>query len=385
MNSKLNNELNAVNHRLANTENYYHSLFEESPVPIWEEDFSEIKNHIEEIKRSGVSDIETYFKSNPNEIENCFNKIVILNVNQVAVELNEANSKEQLLNSYRNFFDHNSNEYLIKQFIAIANNETQCSFEARLVTFNKNIRNVLFKWQVVKGFEEDYSRVFLTTKDLTEKIVHDNIMLQTSNREKEVLLKEVHHRVKNNLQIVTSLLNLQSYAIEEPSTKDIFDVSLNRIKSMASVHEMLYKSSDFSKIEYQAYLTSLISGLVNSIKGDNHSIEFDLNANGLSLNIDTSIPLGLLITELITNSLKHGIKGDEKGKIYVHLTRKKKSIITLEIGDDGIGLPKDFVIEDSETLGLQLANSLVEQLNGKCEKDLSKKGAHFIIEFEEQL
>lgn len=367
-----------------NAENYYHSLFEESPVPIWEEDFSEIKNYIEKIKNSGVSDIEEFFKSNPEEIKNCFNKIVVLNVNQAAVELNEANSKEQLLDSYRNFFDQNSNEYLIRQFVAIANNESKCSFEARLVTFNKNIRNVLFNWHVVKGFEEDYGRVFLTTKDLTEKIVHDNIILQTSNREKEVLLKEIHHRVKNNLQIVTSLLNLQSYSINEPSTKDIFEVSLNRIKSMSAVHEMLYKSNDFSKIEYQNYLTTLITGLVNSIKGESHAINLDLKANNISLNIDTSIPLGLLITELVTNSLKHGIKGDDIGNIYVRLTRKEAPLILLEIGDDGIGLPKDFVIEDSETLGLQLAHSLIEQLNGKCEKDLTKKGAHFKIEFEEQ-
>lgn len=383
MNSKSAIEFDIENDRLNNAENYYHSLFEESPVPIWEEDFSEIKRYIEKLKKSGRTDIEAYFNSHPEEIEKCFNKIIIINVNQAAVELNEAKSKEQLLDSYKKFFDHNSNEYLIRQFVAIANNETHCSFEARLVTFNKNIRNVLFKWNVVKGFEDNYGRVFLTTKDLTEKIVHDNLMLQTSNREKEVLLKEVHHRVKNNLQIVTSLLNLQSYTINDPLTKDVFDVSLNRIKSMAVVHEMLYRSSDFSKIEYQAYLTTLISGLVNSIKGESHAIEIDLNANNLSLNIDTSIPLGLLITELVTNSLKHGIKGDEKGKIYVHLTRKEKSIL-LEIGDNGIGLPKDLIIEDSETLGLQLANSLVEQLNGKCEKDLSKKGAHFKIEFEEQ-
>lgn len=383
MDSNTEINFNLENDRINNAENYYHSLFEESPVPIWEEDFSEIKKYIEKIKKSGVTDIENYFTSHPEEIQNCFNKIRILNVNQSAVELNEAKSKEQLLNSYKNFFDHNSNEYMIKQFVAIANNETKCSFEARLVTFNKNIRNVLFKWTVVKGYEENYGRIFLTTKDLTEKIVHDNIMLQTSNREKEVLLKEVHHRVKNNLQIVTSLLNLQSYAINDPLTKDIFDVSLNRIKSMAAVHEMLYKSNDFSKIEYQKYLTTLISDLINSIKGENHSIEVELNANNISLNIDTSIPLGLLITELVTNSLKHGIKGDEKGKIYVRLIKKEKSIL-LEIGDDGIGLPKDFSIEDSETLGLQLANSLVEQLNGKCEKDLTQKGAHFKIEFEEQ-
>jgi len=364
--------------------NYYHSLFEESPIPIWEEDFSEIKLHLEALKSSGVNNIEHYFHENPEQLEVCFNKLIVVNVNQAAVELNESVSKEQLLESYKKFFDHNSKDYIIKQFLAIANNETHCSFEARLVTFKKNIRNVWFRWNVVKGYEDTYGRVLLSTKDLTEKIVNDNIMLQASNREKEVLLKEVHHRVKNNLQIVTSLLNLQSYSINDSKTKDIFDVSLNRIKSMAAVHEMLYKSSDFSKIKYQSYLTTLISGLVNSIKGDNCHVTLDINAYELCLNIDTSIPLGLLITELVTNSLKHGIKNDEKGEIYVYLERMEDNSLQLQIGDDGVGLPEEFDLENTDSLGLQLVHSLIEQLSGKCSKDRSRKGTHIIIEFFEQ-
>lgn len=364
--------------------NYYHSLFEESPIPIWEEDFSEIKLHIESLKEKGISNIGSYFTENPEEIESCFNKLKVINVNQAAVELNEAKSKDQLLESYKNFFDHKSREYIVKQFVAIANNETGCAFEAQFITFNRNIRNVIFRWNVVKGFEDCYSRVFLTTKDMTEKIVNDNIMLQTSNREKEVLLKEVHHRVKNNLQIVTSLLNLQSYTINDSTTKDIFNVSLNRIKSMASVHEMLYKSSDFSKIEYQIYLNTLISGLVNSIKGEGEMIKVDIKAHQLNLNIDTSIPLGLLITELVTNSLKHGIKKDGHGEIYVHLSRQDDDSLLLKIGDDGIGLPEDFDLDNSETLGLQLVQSLIEQLSGSCKKDKTKRGTHIIIEFLEQ-
>ena len=364
--------------------NYYHTLFEESPIPIWEEDFSEIKLHIEFLKNQGISNIGSYFEENPSEIESCFNKLKVINVNQAAVELNEAKSKDQLLESYRNFFDNKSREYIVKQFVTIANNESGCAFEAQFITFNRNIRNVIFRWNVVKGFEDSYSRVFLTTKDMTEKIVNENLILQNSNREKEVLLKEVHHRVKNNLQIVTSLLNLQSYTINDTRTKDIFDVSLNRIKSMASVHEMLYKSSDFSKIEYQTYLNTLISGLLNSIKGESEMIKVDINAHDLNLNIDTSIPLGLLITELITNSLKHGIPGDSEGEIYVHLSCQADDSLELKIGDNGVGLPEDFDLENSESLGLQLVQSLIEQLSGSCKKDKSKKGTHIIIEFQEQ-
>ena len=153
---------------------------------------------------------------------------------------------------------------------------------------------------------------------------------------------------------------------------------------MASVHEMLYRSNDFSQIEYQPYLTTLVTGLVDSIKGESHEIIIDLKANDLSLNIDTSIPLGLLITELVTNSLKHGIPSGEKGEVYVQLIRLKNKSLELKIGDNGVGLPDDFSIENTETLGLQLVHSLIEQLSGSCRKDNSKKGTHIIIEFQEQ-
>jgi len=153
---------------------------------------------------------------------------------------------------------------------------------------------------------------------------------------------------------------------------------------MASVHEMLYKSSDFSKIEYQTYLNTLISGLVNSIKGESEMIKIDINAHNLNLNIDTSIPLGLLITELVTNSLKHGLPRDEEGEIYVNLSRQEDNSLLLKIGDNGIGLPEDFDIENSDSLGLQLVQSLIEQLSGSCKKDKSKNGTHIIIEFREQ-
>ena len=375
---------NALRQKLEIAENHYRSLFEGCLVPIWEEDFSKVKDYLEDLKKSGVTNIRSYFTEHPEKIAECFNLLVAIDTNQSAVELNEAGTKENLLANYKNFLSHDSNDYAIKQFEAIANNHNECSFEATLKTFNNNERHVFLKWIVVKGYEGNYKRVLLSTKDLTDLIISENQMLQSSNKEKEALLKEVHHRVKNNLQIVTSLLNLQSHAIKDSSTKEIFETSLNRIKSMASVHEMLYQSDDFSKIEYQTYLTSLTVGLLNSVKGENTHIKLNLHAKGIHLNINTCIPLGLMITEIITNSLKHGNLNEQNGNIYVDLIKNDNSTYKLTVGDNGDGVPDEVNLKTPATLGLQLIASLVDQLSGSYFYDFTKPGTHYVIEFTEQ-
>ena len=375
---------NTWRQRLENAENHYRSLFDGCLVPIWEEDFSKVKEYLENLKKHGVTNIRNYLIEHPEKIAECFGLLEAVDTNQSAVELNEAGTKENLLANYKNFISHDTNDYAIKQFEAIANNNNECSFEATLRTFNNNERHVLVKWIVVKGYEKSYKRVLLSTKDLTDVIISENQMLQSSNKEKEALLKEVHHRVKNNLQIVTSLLNLQSHAIKDPATKEIFETSLNRIKSMASVHEMLYQSDDFSKIEYQAYLTSLVVGLLNSVKGENTHIKLNLSAKDVHLNINTCIPLGLMITEIITNALKHGNLNEQNGHIYVNLVKGDDSSYMLTIGDNGKGVPDEVNLNTPTTLGLQLIASLVDQLSGSYFYDFTRPGTHYVIEFTEQ-
>ncbi len=201
--------------------------------------------------------------------------------------------------------------------------------------------------------------------------------------EKETLLKEVHHRVKNNLQTVSSLLSMQSRNTEDPNVKSLFKSSQNRVISMAMVHEMLYMREDISKIEYKSYVQDLAEYLIRSIKGTSSNITLDIDIPDVKLNIDTAIPLGLLINEAVTNALKYGIVDDSKGEIFIKLRRDSDDEYLLNIGDNGDGFAETITYKNSKSLGLKLIHNLARQLRGSIIRDLTKKGTHYIVKFKE--
>lgn len=200
-------------------------------------------------------------------------------------------------------------------------------------------------------------------------------------KEKDTLLKEIHHRVKNNLQTVSSLLSLQSRVIEEPRMKNMIKSSQNRVISMAMVHEMLYMRHDLSKIEYKSYVEELTDYLVRSFKGSENNISLKINIPDVKLGIDTAIPLGLLINEVVTNALKYGIKDNEPGEIYIDLQKSNDTDYILYIGDNGEGYPETISHKNTKSLGLKLIHNLSRQLKGSIKRDFSKKGTNYIVEF----
>ncbi len=201
--------------------------------------------------------------------------------------------------------------------------------------------------------------------------------------EKETLLKEIHHRVKNNLQTVSSLLSLQSRNIEDAEMKSLIKSSQNRVISMAMVHEMLYMRDDLSKIEYKSYVKELSEYLIRSLKGTENNIKLKLNIEDVKLGIDTAIPLGLLINEAITNALKYGIKDDAEGEINIELKKENYRDYVLNIGDDGVGIPEEVTYKNTKSLGLKLINNLTRQLRGTITRDYSKKGTNYVVRFRE--
>ena len=202
--------------------------------------------------------------------------------------------------------------------------------------------------------------------------------------EKETLLREVHHRVKNNLQTVSSLLSLQSRSIEDKKIKSLIKSSQNRVISMAMVHEMLYMRDDYlSKIEYKAYVHELSQYLVRSVKGNQNNVKLNIDIPDIKLGIDTAIPLGLLINEAITNALKYGIKDDMEGIIHIELKQENEKGFILNIGDNGDGFSETITPQTSKSLGLKLIHNLARQLKGSITKDLSLKGTNYIIRFQE--
>lgn len=364
-------------------ERRYRSLFEDSPIPTWEEDFSKIKEYIDGLKTKGIGDIKTYFEENDDAVTECAQLLVVNDVNTAVVRLNNAPSKEYMMENYAKLINARSKEYAIKQFEAIANGNNTCEFDAELITFSGNTIHVHLKWTVVKGYEENYGKVYLTTTDVTERILAENQRLRVSNLQKELLLKEIHHRVKNNLQIITSLLRLQANSIDDEEIRALFDVSLNRINSMALVHDLLYRSKDLSRIPFRDYLGKLLDLVTNSMKCPYCEIETSLEADDFELNISTSILLGLLINELVSNSIKHAFTKPTDAKVYVKIVKGAQDEFILTSGDNGRGfeLPED--LESIDSLGLQLIYNLVEQLNGSIEKLNGIPGTHFKVVFNE--
>ncbi len=213
------------------------------------------------------------------------------------------------------------------------------------------------------------------------KLVEEKI--KASLREKEILLKEIHHRVKNNMQIISSLLSLQSRHIKDEQVIEMLKECKNRIQSMALVHENLYRSKDFTGINLSEHINSLAKGLYQSYNADSRNIEMKIKSEDVSLSIDLAIPCGLAVNELVSNSLKHAFPSTWKGKgkieISLHATEDKE--IELVIRDNGVGIPRNIDFRKTESLGLQLVSILVEdQLKGKVSLDRGK-GTRFKIKF----
>lgn len=207
--------------------------------------------------------------------------------------------------------------------------------------------------------------------------------IESQNQEKELLLKEIHHRVKNNLQIVMSLLKLKGYLVKDKETLEIFDETRSRIYSMVLTHELLYRGDDLANVSYDDYIDNLISNLVDTLSLDKSKVSTEVSVTAVKINLDTAIPLGLLINEVITNALKYG--KDENGftHIFLRLSVKGRQHFSLEIGDTGKGIDEEITAENSESLGLQLIQTLTEQLDGEVER-FSDNGTKYIIRFKAQ-
>ncbi len=223
-----------------------------------------------------------------------------------------------------------------------------------------------------KNLMKAHNKLYKSKNEIEKRIV-----------EKELLLKEIHHRVKNNLQTVSSLLSLQSRNTTDSSVKELFKSSQNRVISMAMVHEMLYMRDDLARIEYKSYVKELSEYLVKSVKGPQNNITLCIDIEDIKLGIDTAIPLGLLINETITNALKYGIIDDNNGEIHIALKKADEKDYVMSIGDNGIGFPDSVNYKNSKSLGLKLIHNLARQLKGSITRDLSVKGTNYIIRFQE--
>jgi hypothetical protein len=238
-----------------------------------------------------------------------------------------------------------------------------------------------FVWEKGRGVfskEDDVIALEGFITDLTA-LINAEKGLKKSLKEKEILLKEIHHRVKNNMQIISSLLNLQSKYIETKTPEEILKETQDRIKTMSLVHEKLYNSQDIEKIDFGDYLEGLVLILARSY--DTSYLKIQVNASHIFMDINSTIPCGLIVNELITNAIKHAFPENVHGKINVDFYKEEDNL-KLIIRDNGVGIPEDIDIENVETLGLNLLISLVNQLDASLKIDTAN-GTSIEITFKE--
>jgi two-component sensor histidine kinase len=186
---------------------------------------------------------------------------------------------------------------------------------------------------------------------------------EASLKQKEILLKEVHHRVKNNLQMISSLFSLQAELITDPAALEIFRESQARVRAIASVHQRLYQSSDLSMVDVSGYLRALVVDLRRTFTGHDLALDVSIDVEPIGIGIDLAIPCGLAVNELVTNSIKHAFPGRKKGAIKI-AGKKDDGVLSLSVADDGVGMPSGIDLPNAHTLGLQLVYMLTKQMKG---------------------
>jgi len=214
------------------------------------------------------------------------------------------------------------------------------------------------------------------------KNLKDHASVQKSLKQKEILLKEIHHRVKNNLFVVSSLLDFQSSYVDDPEMIKILENCQNRITSMALVHQHLYGNSELDTINFAEYIKSLVDNLAYSQGIAERNINLILDLDAVELNIESANPCGLIVNEVVSNAIEHGFCDRNSGNIWLSLKQNVEGQIILVIQDDGVGFGQDLDLHNSDSLGLELVVTLVEQLNGEIKLDKTS-GTKIEISFEE--
>jgi PAS domain S-box-containing protein len=284
-----------------------------------------------------------------------------------------------IINEREAFFENDASNH------ALHGNFLDCNLSVRrFLAAPAIMQNKLIGLIFVVNSPRDYTESDLQTmKRLAEMFaiavnrIWNEKQIRVSLKEKELLLKEIHHRVKNNMQIISSLLGLQSSHVKDDRDAALFEVSQHRVRSMALVHEKLYQSEGLSGIDFQDYITDLVEELHNSYYLGGR-VAIVINAKNILVDIDDAIPCSLIIHELVSNAMKHAFPDERTGNITIEFFRNGGDNV-LRIRDDGVGLPDGFDYQDTGSLGLQLVNALTQQLRGSIEVDTSNGTAFTIV------
>ncbi|MCK9150404.1 PAS domain S-box protein [Methanobacterium alcaliphilum] len=343
-------------------------------------DITDLKNAYKELKTSEKR-FKSLFENNPVPYQS-------LDINGKYIDFNEQLShllgyppSEILGRKFSDFWSKETVDQFPEKFNRLKNEGWVDNIEIELSQKDGTTKTILLTGSAQKDPKTGkFQRTHCILYDISERKAMEE-QIKKSLEEKEMLLKEIHHRVKNNLMVISSLLNIQSRLIKDKQALDVFKESQNRAKSMALIHERLYNSVDLKRIDFGNYIQTLSSDLFHTYVLEPSKINLKLNVENEMVDINTAVPLGLIVNELITNSMKYAFPKGESGDIEIFFRHTGDEFI-LRIKDDGVGIPRDLDIFNTTTLGLQLVTNLTNQIDGKIELN-RENGTDFEITFKE--
>ena len=322
---------------------------ESQEISLANAEFEKLSGYSKEELNNGKKWVDFIFDEDKKEIEEYYNK---------------------LISNFVNNHKYNSESYL-------GSNNSPGNFECKFVDKKGQLKNILLIIVRIPGTK----KILASLLDVTEQRKAEE-QLKKSLGEKEMLIKEIHHRVKNNLMVISSLLSLQSQYIKNKDDLEMFEKSKSRAKSMALIHERLYQSNDLKRIDFGEYIEKMSTDMFNTYISDPEKINLEIDVENAMLDINTTIPLGLILNELLNNSIKYAFPDGKKGIIRVVFS-KRGEYFQLKVEDNGIGFPDNIEFENTDSLGLQLINSLTEQIDGTINLN-TNNGASITISFKDK-
>jgi PAS domain S-box-containing protein len=298
---------------------------------------------------------------------------MVIDVNATGVQLTGIPREKMIgTNYFRYLVDDGTHADAFARLLQTGKLENQI----RVIRSDGHITPMSVNATVIPGRDGTRDQIIVSAHDITRQ-QQDEAAIRASLEEKVILLREIHHRVKNNLQIIISLTNLQMRKTHDPLVKQIVAETQNRVRAMSLVHEKLYRSESLSQIDFADYTRYLATQLFSYYMSDTRSVKLDFSLGKIMVDINTAVPLGLIMNELVSNALKHGFPDGRDGTISVS-GGLDGDIITLEVGDDGVGIPAELDWKNTDSLGMRLITSLVDQIGGTLELRPGS-GTHFVI------
>jgi PAS domain S-box-containing protein len=363
-------ELQSAHETLARSEARFRALFDDSPISLWEVDCAAALTYLSEHRAAGMITDEV------------LGQLHILAANQATLRLFEVSSVDELISELPRLASRDVLSVFQEQLRAFLDGQTTFETETAVRTLRGGSKDVSLRLSVVPGHEQTWSRVVVSLFDLTAYKQAEQ-QIRNSLREKEVLLKEIHHRVKNNLQVISSLLNLQARYLPEAKSRSLFGEAQRRVQSIALVHERLYQSKDLSHVGFDEYVRALIENLFYTQDAASRGIEASLRLGAVRLSIDAAIPCGLIVNELVTNALKYAFPEGRHGTIEIRMSTDADGCVELQVSDDGVGLPPELNPRETASLGLELVFAFAQQIDAQVEV-LREHGTGFRFHFQNQ-